>query len=129
MNLVLIDSKNVQPKDLACLRGRPFSTKVFCGAMPQLGGLAVQEPLTLAGFRLPVVVITRCDRDAIRARALAAGASTYLAKPVDQQTLLDAIAAAIHHPPAPASSADNSAATQNHPEPEEYDDRQPGNSG
>jgi hypothetical protein len=31
-NIVLIDFENVQPKDLAQLRGRPFKTKVFCGA-------------------------------------------------------------------------------------------------
>lgn len=31
-NVILIDFENVQPKDLACLRGKPFKTKVFCGA-------------------------------------------------------------------------------------------------
>ena len=31
-SIILIDFENVQPKDLACLRGRPFKTKVFCGA-------------------------------------------------------------------------------------------------
>jgi hypothetical protein len=31
-NFILIDFENVQPKDLAQLRGRPFQTKVFCGA-------------------------------------------------------------------------------------------------
>jgi hypothetical protein len=31
-NVILIDFENVQPKDLAQLRGRPFKTKVFCGA-------------------------------------------------------------------------------------------------
>lgn len=31
-NFILIDFENVQPKDLAQLRGRPFKTKVFCGA-------------------------------------------------------------------------------------------------
>ena len=31
-NIILIDFENVQPKDLAQLRGRPFKTKVFCGA-------------------------------------------------------------------------------------------------
>jgi hypothetical protein len=30
--VILIDFENVQPKDLAQLRGRPFKTKVFCGA-------------------------------------------------------------------------------------------------
>ena len=31
-NIILIDFENVQPKDLGALRGRPFKTKVFCGA-------------------------------------------------------------------------------------------------
>ncbi len=31
-NIILIDFENVQPKDLAQLRGRPFKTKVFFGA-------------------------------------------------------------------------------------------------
>jgi hypothetical protein len=31
-NIILIDFENVQPKDLAQLHGRPFKTKVFCGA-------------------------------------------------------------------------------------------------
>ncbi len=31
-SIILIDFENVQPKDLAQLRGRPFKTKVFCGA-------------------------------------------------------------------------------------------------
>ena len=31
-HIILIDFENVQPKDLAQLRGRPFKTKVFCGA-------------------------------------------------------------------------------------------------
>ncbi len=30
-NIILIDFENVQPKDLAPLRGRPFKLKVFCG--------------------------------------------------------------------------------------------------
>jgi hypothetical protein len=31
-NIILIDFENIQPKDLAQLQGRPFQTKVFCGA-------------------------------------------------------------------------------------------------
>ncbi len=31
-NIILIDFENVQPNDLAQLRGRSFKTKVFCGA-------------------------------------------------------------------------------------------------
>ena len=31
-DIILIDFENIQPKDLAQLRGHPFKTKVFCGA-------------------------------------------------------------------------------------------------
>lgn len=31
-SIILIDFENVQPKDMASLRGRPLKTKVFCGA-------------------------------------------------------------------------------------------------
>jgi len=31
-SIILIDFENVQPKDLAALRGRSFKTKIFCGA-------------------------------------------------------------------------------------------------
>jgi FixJ family two-component response regulator len=63
--------------------------------MPQLNGFEVQARLALSGARLPVVVITGHDTPESRARALAGGAAAYLLKPVDEKTLLDAIAAAI----------------------------------
>ena len=64
-------------------------------AMPGLDGLAVQARLTQASIRLPIVVVTAQDSAATRERALAGGASAYLPKPVDGQTLLDAIASAV----------------------------------
>jgi FixJ family two-component response regulator len=67
--------------------------------MPHVSGFAVQARLAEAGIRLPVVVITAHDSEETRERALAAGVVAYLRKPVDDQTLLDAIASAIAHPP------------------------------
>ena len=67
--------------------------------MPQVNGFSVQEKLTSQGIRLPVIVITGLDADDARERALAGGASAYLRKPVDDQALLDAIAAAIGQKP------------------------------
>lgn len=66
--------------------------------MPQINGFAVQARLAEAGIRLPVIVITGHDATDTRARALAGGVSAYLRKPVDDQTLLTAISAAIAHP-------------------------------
>jgi two-component system response regulator FixJ len=67
--------------------------------MPQLDGFAVLARLAEAGIRLPVVVITGQDSAANRERALAGGATAFLQKLVDGQTLLDAITAAIAHLP------------------------------
>jgi len=52
----------------------------------------------------PVIAITGHDTEETRQRALADGASAYLRKPVDGQTLLAAIAAAIASAP---QTADN----------------------
>jgi len=43
--------------------------------------------------------------------------------------LPSALLAVISQPPAPTGSAENSAVNRHHTESEEYDDRQPGNSG
>jgi len=67
--------------------------------MPQISGFAVHTRLAEAGIPLPVVVITGHDSDETRERALAVGIAAYLRKPVDDQTLLDAISAAIGHAP------------------------------
>ena len=67
--------------------------------MPQLDGFAVLARLAEAGILLPVVVVTGQDSAANRARALAGGATAFLQKTADGQTLLDAITAAIAHPP------------------------------
>ena len=66
--------------------------------MPRVNGFAVQARLAEAGIRLPVVVITGHDAPETRDRALAGGVSGYLRKPVDDQTLLDAITTAMEHP-------------------------------
>jgi FixJ family two-component response regulator len=64
--------------------------------MPFVNGFHVQTCLVGAGIGLPVIVITGHDTPENRERALAGGASAYLRKPVDDQTLLDAIKSAIH---------------------------------
>jgi len=65
--------------------------------MPRVDGFAVQARLAEASIRLSVVIITGHDATETRERALAGGASAYLRKPVDDQTLLDAITNAIAH--------------------------------
>ena len=63
--------------------------------MPGMSGFDVQLRLKDAGIPLPVVVITGHDTDESQQRALHGGAVAYLRKPVDDQALLSAIAAAV----------------------------------
>lgn len=63
--------------------------------MPRVNGFEVQSRLAKRANPPPVIVITGHDTPEARARALKNGAAAYLLKPVDDQMLLDAIAAAI----------------------------------
>ncbi len=63
--------------------------------LPGMSGLELQERLVAAARSLPTVVITGQDSSAGRARALAAGASAYLCKPIDREDLMHAIDHAI----------------------------------
>ena len=63
--------------------------------MPGLSGFDVQTRLNSAGHAVSVVIITGHDTPESQQRVLAAGATAYLRKPVDDQVLLDAVAAAV----------------------------------
>jgi FixJ family two-component response regulator len=63
--------------------------------MPFVSGFSVQTCLKEAGGGPPVIVITGHDAPETRERALAGGAFVFLRKPVDDQTLLDAIKSVI----------------------------------
>ncbi|WP_181008319.1 response regulator transcription factor [Sphingomonas montanisoli] len=61
--------------------------------MPDLDGLAVQRALASRLPALPVIFLTGHGDDIMEARALEAGAIGFIAKPVHQEVLLNAIAA------------------------------------
>jgi FixJ family two-component response regulator len=63
--------------------------------LPGLTGLEVQQRLARAGIRLPTIIITGHDQSGTAERALAAGASAYLHKPLDEERLLAAIESAV----------------------------------
>jgi FixJ family two-component response regulator len=63
--------------------------------MPAVNGFDVQARLVAAGPHLPVVVITGHDTTDNRDRARALGVAAYLHKPVNDQTLLEAIGTAM----------------------------------
>jgi FixJ family two-component response regulator len=63
--------------------------------MPGMSGLELQERLTAAGRRIPVVFIAGHPDESARRDALAAGAVEFLQKPFDDRVLLDAVARAL----------------------------------
>jgi len=81
-----LESVKVQRPDCAVLDLR----------LPGLTGLDVQERLAEDGIQVPTVIVSGHDKNGLAERALAAGASSYLRKPLDAQSLLAAVAAAVH---------------------------------
>ena len=75
--------------------------------MPGVNGFDVQVRLADLAHTVPVVVITGYDTPEARERVLAAGATAYLRKPVDADTLLDAIASALTAPVAGRTRIDH----------------------
>jgi two-component system response regulator FixJ len=63
--------------------------------MPQTSGFEVQAQLVKRGRSTPVIVITGGDNPEAQSRALRLGAKGYFRKPVDGETLLETIDAAI----------------------------------
>jgi len=63
--------------------------------MPDLNGVDVLKELRSRGLYLPVIIITAYDEPSVRANCLAAGASGYLSKPIDEAVLRQAIADAM----------------------------------
>ena len=69
--------------------------------MPLMNGFEVQARLAKSSAPVPVVIITGHDSTETRDRALAGRPMAYLRKPVNDQTLLDAIELALTHNPRP----------------------------
>jgi FixJ family two-component response regulator len=63
--------------------------------LPGLSGLDLLKRLRSMEPPVPSVIITGHDASGVKARVLAAGASQYLLKPLDDSVLLAAVAAAI----------------------------------
>jgi FixJ family two-component response regulator len=63
--------------------------------MPGKNGLELQAVLAAQGRRVPIIFLTGHEDDAVRRRALQAGAAGFFTKPFDRQLLLDALAHAL----------------------------------
>lgn len=62
--------------------------------MPGMGGLEVQKGLAARGSKLPIIFLTGFEDPQAHRKALNSGAIAFLQKPVDEQTLLQAVKAA-----------------------------------
>lgn len=63
--------------------------------MPRMTGEQLQARLVQDGRRFPIIVMTAFPSENSRTRILAAGASAYLVKPLDESTLTRHIAEAL----------------------------------
>ena len=77
-----------------------FKTKTGCLILdirlPGMSGYELLEQFLASGVRVPTIVITGHDRAGMEERAMQLGASSYLRKPVDEETLLGAIHCALN---------------------------------
>jgi FixJ family two-component response regulator len=83
------------------LRDRPSLDGAACLVldvqMPELGGLELQRELSAANASLPIIFLTGHGDIAMTVRAMKAGAIDFLAKPVDDVDLLQAVETAVRH--------------------------------
>lgn len=64
--------------------------------MPDGNGFDVARAVSQSGRRVPVILVSGHAEPAVRAAAIAAGASAYLPKPIGVADLMSALRAALH---------------------------------
>jgi FixJ family two-component response regulator len=65
--------------------------------MPGMSGLELQAELNAERCRIPIIFITAHGDQRMRMQALRAGAVEFLAKPFDNEALLDSVRAALEN--------------------------------
>ena len=63
--------------------------------MPGMSGLELQAQLTAEGSRIPIIFITAHVDAKMKTQAMKAGAEEFLAKPVDNEVLLEKVRSAL----------------------------------
>jgi FixJ family two-component response regulator len=63
--------------------------------MRETDGIELQRRLRAGGSDMPVIYVTSCDEEVLRARALQGGATGWFTKPVDDEALLEAVKAVL----------------------------------
>jgi FixJ family two-component response regulator len=122
MVAVVDDDESIRSATDSLLRSRGYAVCTFASAgqflqsrelteiacvitdvrMPEMGGIELQAILRARGSTTPFVFITAFPEARIRAQAMSAGATGFLAKPFDAPTLLKYVETAIfrdRHPP------------------------------
>jgi FixJ family two-component response regulator len=66
--------------------------------MPEMSGIELQQRLSTAGHRTPIIFITGSPNEATRLRVLRNGAIDYLRKPVAEKNLLASLNRALKLP-------------------------------
>lgn len=80
---------------LASLDGEQPACLIVDALMPDMTGLELQAELSRIGADIPTIVLTADINEAARQDSLRAGAITYVHKPVDAHTLIEAVERAI----------------------------------
>lgn len=73
---------------------RPTECLILDVTMPGMSGPDLQRELTRLGHDVPIVFMTACPDDNLRAKLLGRGAVAYLTKPLSETAILEAINAA-----------------------------------
>jgi FixJ family two-component response regulator len=79
---------------LEALVAERFACIILDLQMPRMSGLDVQAGTAFRRAGVPTIVISARDETALQQACMEAGALAYLAKPVDDDALLDAVQAA-----------------------------------
>lgn len=78
-----------QPRQTACL--------IADIRMPGMSGLDLQAKLNAHEIKIPIIFITAHGDARLRLQAMRAGAVEFLAKPFDDEVLLESVRAALEH--------------------------------
>jgi FixJ family two-component response regulator len=80
---------------LASPRLQDTSCLIVDVQMPGMSGLDLQDALRAGDLSVPIIFITAFPADRIRKRAEAAGAEGFFSKPVDSQSIIHCLEAAL----------------------------------
>jgi FixJ family two-component response regulator len=59
--------------------------------MPNMSGIELQDRLSELGFEIPIIFVTAYPDEAVRRRAMEAGAAEFLLKPASGQRFIDCL--------------------------------------